>query len=274
MKTRAMLQKLALFLTLLLACTPYAWTQTEAQANATPLAFDPDVRTGKLPNGMTYYIRKNAEPANRAEFRLAVNAGSVLETDDQQGLAHFVEHMAFNGTTHFKKSELVDALEGMGVKFGPHLNAYTGFDETVYMLQVPTDKPELLDKALLVMEDWSQGLSFDHQEIDKERGVVMEEWRLRSGAMTRTLNELMPTIANGSQYANRSPIGKPEILQNFKYEVLKDFYRKWYRPDLMAVVVVGDFDLDKMTQQVTSRFSAVPAQPNAPARNPVLVADH
>lgn len=269
MKTPAKLRQLLVLLLLVITVTPLAHAQS-----ATKLPFDPDVRTGKLPNGMTYYIRKNAEPANRAEFRLAVNAGSVLENDAQQGLAHFCEHMAFNGTAHFKKSELVDALEGMGVKFGPHLNAYTSFDETVYMLQVPTDKQELTDKALLVLEDWAQALSFDNTEIDKERGVVLEEWRLRSGAMTRIIQETMPVITNGSQYAKRLPIGLPDVLKNFKYDVLKDFYKKWYRPDLMAVVAVGDFDLDKMTEQIKTRFGAVPAKPNAGERPLFPVPDH
>ncbi len=269
MKTPAKLRQLLLLLLLVITVTPLAQAQS-----ATKLPFDPDVRTGKLPNGMTYYIRKNAEPANRAEFRLAVNAGSVLENDEQQGLAHFCEHMAFNGTAHFKKSELVDALEGMGVKFGPHLNAYTSFDETVYMLQVPTDKQELTDKALLVLEDWAQALSFDNTEIDKERGVVLEEWRLRSGAMTRIIQETMPVITNGSQYAKRLPIGLPDVLKNFKYDVLKDFYKKWYRPDLMAVIAVGDFDLDKMTEQIKTRFGAVPAKPNAGERPLFPVPDH
>lgn len=267
-------QKSLLSLALLLLMASGVLAQTSGQAGDTRLPMDPDVRTGKLPNGMTYYVKRNVEPANRAELRLAVNAGSVLENDEQQGLAHFCEHMAFNGSTHFKKNELVDALEAMGVKFGPHLNAYTSFDETVYMLQVPTDKQELVDKALLVMEDWAQGLSFENTEIDKERGVVLEEWRLRSGAMTRMIQEIMPVITNGSRYADRLPIGKPEILKNFKYDVLKDFYKQWYRPDLMAVIVVGDFDPDKMTDAVKARFGAVPAKANAGDRPQYPVPDH
>jgi zinc protease len=269
-KSRFYLNRLSL-----LVLTWLAFASSGLLAQGSPkLVMDPAVRTGKLPNGMTYYIRRNVEPANRMEMRLAVNAGSVLENDDQQGLAHFCEHMAFNGSTHFKKNELVDALEAMGVKFGPHLNAYTSFDETVYMLQVPTDKQDLVDKAMLVLEDWAMGLSFDNNEIDKERGVVMEEWRLRSGAMTRTMMETMPVIVNGSHYADRLPIGKPEILQNFKYETLKDFYKKWYRPDLMAVILVGDFDLDKMTQAVIDRFSKIPAKANAGERPTYPVPDH
>lgn len=274
MNKKIFCQKSLLSLALLVLLGMGAFAQTSGQAGDKRLPMDPDVRTGKLPNGMTYYVKRNVEPANRAELRLAVNAGSVLETDDQQGLAHFCEHMAFNGSTHFKKNELVDALEAMGVKFGPHLNAYTSFDETVYMLQVPTDKQELVDKSLLVMEDWAQGLSFENNEIDKERGVVLEEWRLRSGAMTRVIQEIMPVITNGSQYADRLPIGKPEILKNFKYEVLKDFYKKWYRPDLMSVIVVGDFDLDKMTEAVKAKFGAIPAKPNAGERPTFPIPDH
>jgi zinc protease len=267
MKKTSFLQLAAILLLSMCALTP----QTQAQGN---FPNDPDVRTGKLPNGMTYYLKRNVEPANRAELRLAVNAGSVLEDDDQQGLAHFCEHMAFNGSTHFKKSELVDALEAMGVKFGPHLNAYTSFDETVYMLQVPTDKPELVDKAMLVLEDWAQGLSFDNNEIDKERGVVIEEWRLRSGAMTRTMEEVIPVMVNGAKYGQRSPIGKVEILKNFKYEAVKNFYAKWYRPDLMAVILVGDIDPVKMEAEIKSRFSKVPAKPNPTPRPFIKIPDH
>ncbi len=265
MKFNSLLRSMALLLMLM------AGVSMQAQS-----AFpnDPDVRTGKLPNGMTYYLKRNIEPANRAELRLAVNAGSVLEDDDQQGLAHFCEHMAFNGSTHFKKSELVDALEAMGVKFGPHLNAYTSFDETVYMLQVPTDKPELVDKAMLVLEDWAQGLSFDNNEIDKERGVVIEEWRLRSGAMTRTMEEIIPVMVNGAKYGQRSPIGKVDILKNFKYETVKNFYAKWYRPDLMAVILVGDIDPVKMEAELKSRFGKVPAKANPTPRPFITIPDH
>lgn len=267
MKHIALLRQAALLLVLLLSIPAISQAQ-DAFPN------DPDVRMGKLANGMTYYLKRNVEPANRAELRLAVNAGSVLEDDDQQGLAHFCEHMAFNGSAHFKKSELVDALESMGVKFGPHLNAYTSFDETVYMLQLPTDKPELVDKGLLVLEDWASGLSFDHTEIDKERGVVIEEWRLRSGAMTRTFEEIIPVMANGAKYGDRSPIGKVDILKNFKYDAVKNFYAKWYRPDLMAVILVGDIDPVKMEQELKTRFGKIVPKPNPTPRPFIAIPDH
>src|SRR5262245_7585939 len=206
------------------------------------LPVEKEITIGKLPNGLQYYVRANKKPEKRAELRLVVKAGSVLEDDDQQGLAHFVEHMAFNGTEHFPKNEIVTFIESLGMRFGADLNAYTSFDETVYMLQVPTDKPEVMDKALLVLEDWAHNVSFDTTEIDKERGVVMEEWRLRRGAGARIQDKLFPVLLKGSRYADRIPIGKTEVIQNFKPETLKKFYKDWYRPDLMAVVAVGDFD--------------------------------
>lgn len=225
----------------------------------TKLPVDPNVRTGTLPNGMRYFVRANKEPENRAELRLAVNVGSMMEDDDQQGLAHFTEHMAFNGTTHFKKSELVDYLESIGTKFGAHLNAYTSFDETVYMLQVPTDDKEIMNKAFLVLEDWAHGVSFDNDEIDKERGVVIEEWRLGRGPEMRMLYRYLPVIFAGSRYAERIPIGKKEILESFDYATIKRFYKDWYRPELMAVVAVGDFDPDQVEAQIKQRFGAIPA---------------
>lgn len=235
---------------------------------------DPTVLTGVLPNGLKYYIKQNKEPENRAELRLAVNAGSVLEDPDQLGLAHFCEHMAFNGSKHFKKSELVDYLESVGVKFGPHLNAYTSFDETVYMIQVATDDEAILNKGLLVLEDWAWGLTFDHEEIDKERGVVVEEWRLRSGAQSRMMEQYMPVLTNGSHYADRLPIGDPEIIKNFNYDVVKRFYDKWYRPDLMSVVAVGDFDPKVMEQKIKDQFSKVPEKDNKGERPMYEIKDH
>ncbi|NIN71357.1 MAG: insulinase family protein, partial [Gemmatimonadetes bacterium] len=179
------------------------------------------VTVGTLPNGVRYYIRENPEPRARAELRLVVNAGSVLEDDDQLGLAHFVEHMAFNGTEHFAKQELVDYLEGIGMRFGPDLNAFTSFDETVYMLKVPTDSAELLTTAFQILEDWAHNLTFDHEEIDKERGVVIEEWRRGRGASARMQDKQWPILLKGSRYAERLPIGKTEVLESFDYETLK-----------------------------------------------------
>ncbi|EAY26633.1 M16 family metallopeptidase [Microscilla marina] len=219
------------------------------------IPFDAQVRTGKLKNGLKYYIRKNAKPEKRVELRLAVNAGSMQENDNQQGLAHFVEHMAFNGTKNFKKNELVSYLQSAGVKFGAHLNAYTSFDETVYMLRLPTDKQEVMDKGFQILEDWAHNVSFDNKEIDKERGVVIEEWRLGRGAGQRMRDQYFPVLLNDSRYAKRLPIGKKKILENFKYNTLKQFYKDWYRPDLMAVVVVGDIDLDAMEKKIKQHFS-------------------
>ena len=231
----------------------------------TPLNFDalqklplnPAVRYGKLPNGLTYYIQQNKKPENRVEFRLAVNAGSNQEEDAQKGLAHFVEHMAFNGSKHFTKNELVNYLESVGTKFGAHLNAYTSFDETVYMLQLPTDKKEILDKGLLVLEDWAGGLSFDKAEIDKERGVVVSEWRSGLGANQRMLDKYLPVVYYKSRYAERLPIGDTMILKNAPTEQLISFYKKWYRPDLMSVIIVGDINVDAMEAEVKKRFSAL-----------------
>ena len=247
------------------------WAQVNPQA---PLPLDPAVRTGKLPNGMTYYIRKNGYPEKRAEFRLAVNAGSLLETDEQQGLAHFAEHMCFNGTKNFPKNSLVDFLELSGTKFGAHLNAYTSFDETVYMLRSRTDTADLFDKSMLIMEEWAHNVSFDEVEIDKERGVVIEEWRLRRGAQARMRDKYFPVLFHNSRYAERLPIGKKDILETFKYETIREFYRDWYRPDLMAIVVVGDFDLDKVEKMVKERFSKIPALPNPKPRTEYTVPLH
>ena len=223
------------------------------------LPLDSKIRTGLLPNGMKYYIKYNAKPEKRAELRLAVNAGSTMENDNQQGLAHFVEHMAFNGSTNFKKNDLVNYLEGIGTKFGPDLNAYTSFDETVYMLQIPTDNEEIYKKGFLILEDWSHSLSFDSTEIEKERGVVLEEWRLGQGAFERMSRKYWPVMFKDARYAVRFPIGKPEILKECKQQLLKDFYKDWYRPDLQAIIVVGDIDVDATEKMVKEQFSKIPS---------------
>jgi zinc protease len=230
--------------------------QAATQASAT-LPADPAVTVGVLPNGLRYYIRENPEPQERMELRLVVNAGSVLEDDDQLGLAHFVEHMAFNGTEHFEKQELIDYMERVGMRFGPDVNAYTSFDETVYMLMVPTDSADLVSTGFQILEDWAHGQLFDHEEIDKERGVVVEEWRLGQGASARMRDKQWPILFKDSRYAERNVIGNEEILQNFDYEVLKRFYRDWYRPDLMAVIAVGDFDRSEIEQLIESHFSGL-----------------
>lgn len=247
--------------------------------NETPLAADvipTDDRLiqGQLSNGIKYYIQKNAKPENRAELRLAVNAGSILEDEDQKGLAHFVEHMAFNGTENFEKSELVDYLESVGTRFGPDLNAYTSFDETVYMLQVRTDSAALFDKGMLILKDWAGGVTFDHEEIDKERGVVESEWRSRLSPDQRMQNKTFPIMYQGSQYAERLPIGDPDIIRNADYEVFKRYYKDWYRPDLQAVVVVGDVDVAKVEQQIKDLFGGIPAAESVRDRTKYQVPFH
>ena len=226
------------------------------------ISIDPDITTGKLKNGITYYIKKNKKPEKRVEMRLAVNAGSINENDDQLGLAHFVEHMCFNGTKNFKKNELVNFLERAGVKFGAHLNAYTSFDETVYMLQLSTDKSGLLDSGYMVLSDWAHQVSFDDVEIDKERGVIKEEWRLGLGADDRMRQKYFPILLKNSRYADRIPIGKKEIIENFKHQTLRDFYHDWYRPDLMAVIVVGDIDIQETENQIKKYFESIPEVKN------------
>ncbi len=240
----------------------------------TSIPTDPSVRMGQLDNGLKYYIKKNAKPENRAELRLALNAGSILEDDDQQGLAHFVEHMAFNGSTNFEKNELVDYLESVGTKFGPDLNAYTSFDETVYMLQVRTDDEEKLMTGLTVIEDWAGGISFDHEEIDKERGVVESEWRTRLSPDQRMQNKYFPLMYHNSHYAKRLPIGKPEIINNASYETVKRFYNDWYRPNLMAVVIVGDIDMDQMENEIKTRFGKLTNPENERPRTKFSVPKH
>ncbi|TXI95132.1 MAG: insulinase family protein [Burkholderiaceae bacterium] len=221
------------------------------------IPYSPKLIKGKLANGLTYYIQKNTKPEQKVEMRLVVNAGSVLEDEDQQGLAHFTEHMAFNGSRHFKKNELVSFLESIGVKFGADLNAYTGFDETVYILPIPTDKPDNFEKGMMVLADWASGLRFDAEEIEKERGVVLEEARLGKGAGERLRQQTLPKILHGSKYADRLPIGKEETIKTFKHEALKRFYADWYRPDLMAVVIVGDIDPKKAQTLVEKHFAGL-----------------
>lgn len=226
-----------------------------AQGNDdSPIPVDPAVRQGVLPNGLRYFIRANAKPEDRAELRLVVKAGSLLEDADQLGLAHFVEHMAFNGSRHFAKNELVDYLESVGSRFGPDLNAYTSFEETVYMLQARTDSLALLEKGLLILEDWADGLLFDPEEVDKERGVVVSEWRSRLSAEQRMQQQYYPLLYRGSRYAERLPIGDPAIIDSADYATIERFYRDWYRPDLMAIVVVGDVDVEWVEAQIQARF--------------------
>ncbi|MBC7913231.1 MAG: insulinase family protein, partial [Pyrinomonadaceae bacterium] len=230
------------------------------------LPLDPAIRTGKLTNGFTYYIRKNIEPKNRAQLYLAVKVGSILENEDQRGLAHFMEHMGFNGTKNFPKNELVNYLQKAGVRFGADLNAYTSFDETVYMLPIPTDDPELFKNGMQILRDWAQDASLDPTELEKERGVVLEEKRLGKGAQERMQNKYLPVIFNNSRYSNRLPIGTEEVLSGFKAETIKQFYQDWYRPDLQALIVVGDIDVNQVEQMIKAKFSDLKNPVNARPR--------
>jgi zinc protease len=227
---------------------------------------DSHVIVGTLPNGLRYYIRRNAKPEKRAELRLVVNAGSILEDDDQRGLAHFLEHMAFNGTARFPKNQLVSYLESVGMRFGPDINASTSFDETIYELQIPTDSASIEGKAFDILEDWARSMSLDTAEITKERGVVIEEWRLGRGADARMTDKQLPILLKGSRYADRLPIGDKKTLETFNPAAVARFYSDWYRPDLMAIVAVGDFDPAAIEQLIKSHLSDVPSKPNERAR--------
>ena len=223
-----------------------------------PLDFDPMVVRGTLSNGLSYYIRHNEEPRERAQIALAVKAGSVLEEENQRGLAHLVEHMAFNGTERFAKQEIIEYIESIGSTFGPDLNAYTGFDETLYFLEIPTDDPEITENAFQILSDWAYAISFDPEEVELERGVVLEEWRLSQGFNSRLQDNLLSLLFGSSRYADRAPIGLTEIIENAPVESLIDYYERWYRPDLMAVVAVGDFDIVEMEAKVKQHFAPSP----------------
>ncbi len=232
----------------------------------------PKVKRGVLPNGLTYYVMQHGKPEKRAHLHLAVNAGSVQEDDDQLGLAHFVEHMSFNGTKRFPKQAIVQFIESVGIKFGADLNAHTTFDETVYELQVPTDDPKLIDKGLDILRDWAGNVTFDPAEVDKERGVVMEEWRLGRGFQQRLIEKLITVVFTTSKYAQRFIIGKPEILQKAPRDTLARFYKDWYRPDLMAVIAVGDFaDVAAIEKEIIAKFGDIPKPTSPRPRTPAGV---
>lgn len=239
-----------------------------------PLPVDEVVIKGRLANGMTYYIRQNSKPEKRLELRLVVQAGSVLEDDDQQGLAHFLEHMAFNGTRNFAKQELIDYIQSIGMRFGADLNAYTSFDETVYMLQLPTDNDTLLERGFMILADWAAFISLEDEEIDKERGVIREEWRLSRGADARLEDKQLPLIYSGSQYAKRLPIGQMAVIDTFRHERIRQFYHDWYRPDLMAVIAVGDVDPQRLKALLERHLGSLPARPALPVRLMYPIPDH
>ncbi len=270
-----MYKKILVILNIMALPLFFAHAQEVSDDLSSKIPINPEAKVGKLDNGLTYYIRKNTKPENRLELRLAVNAGSILEDDDQLGLAHFTEHMAFNGTENFEKNELVNYLQSIGVKFGADLNAYTSFDETVYMIQsIPTDKEEIIEKGFQILADWAHGVTFEDEEIDKERGVVVEEWRRGRGANQRMRDKWFPIVFESSHYADRLPIGTKDILENFDYATIKKFYKDWYRPDLMAVVAIGDLEVEEMEQMIKDKFGEIPAAQNPRERKLFEVPDH
>ena len=239
-----------------------------------PIPLDPKVSKGVLENGMTYYVRANENPQNRAELMLIVKAGSVDEDDDQKGLAHFAEHMAFNGTKNFPKHELINYFESIGMEFGPEINAYTSFDETVYMLKVPLDSTLYMEKGLQVLYDWANQITDSDEEIDNERGIILEEERGGRNANFRMQQEWLPVFLHDSKYAERLPIGDVDIIENAPPEKLRRFRNDWYRPDLQAVIVVGDFNQEKMVEQVKEKFSQIPAPENPREKKIFDIPDH
>ena len=244
------------FAALLLALVSTTAMMAQGEMPAVPV--DPDVRIGKLDNGLTYYIRHNNWPENRAEFYIAQRVGSIQENDDQRGLAHFLEHMAFNGSKHFKGNELLRWCESIGVKFGTDLNAYTSIDQTVYNISnVPTTRESIVDSCLLILYDWADGLLLEQEEIEKERGVIHEEWRLRTSAQMRMLERDLPKLYPGSKYGYRMPIGLMEIIDNFERPFLQQYYEKWYRPDNQGIIVVGDVNVDLVEKKIKDLFSPI-----------------
>ena len=236
-----------------------------AQMQMPPIPVDKDVRIGKLDNGLTYYIRYNNWPENRAEFYIAQKVGSIQEEEEQRGLAHFLEHMCFNGTKHFPGDGILRWCESKGIKFGTDLNAYTSIAETVYNISnVPSKDKNVVDSCLLILSDWADGLLLEPEEIDKERGVIHEEWRMRTSASSRMFERNLPTPYSGSNYGLRYPIGLMSVIDNFKYQVLRDYYEKWYRPDNQGIIVVGDIDVNYVEQKIKDMFGSI-KMPENPA---------
>ena len=257
------MKRLNFYTIILLICISFSGFAQQNQQ----LPVDSKTRIGKLSNGLTYYIRRNELPKNRGEFYIAQKVGSILEEENQRGLAHFLEHMCFNGTKHFPDNSLIKYLESIGVKFGENVNAYTALDETVYNLSnVPLTRESTLDSALLVLHDWSGFVSLDDKEIDNERGVIREEWRTRNTGSYRTMDAMIKEVFKNSQYENRLPIGSIDIVNTFPYQAIKDYYKKWYRPDLQGIIVVGDVDVDKVEAKIKALFADIPAPVNPAPR--------
>lgn len=250
------------------------FAQTNIDENAA-FPVEDGVIIGKLENGMTYYIRHNEKPKDRAQFWLVVNAGAIQEDADQNGLAHFTEHMAFNGTKNFESKDIINYLQSIGMKFGPEINAYTSHDVTNYMLQkVPIDTKENIDTSLMILYDWATNISFVGQEIESERGVIHEEWRSGMSAQRRVRNKYFSVLFEGSKYATHDVIGQMEIVDNFEHDVIKRFYQDWYRPDLQAVIAVGDFDVKEMEKKIIEKFSSIPKRENVRERTIEQVPAH
>lgn len=271
MKNATIMNARSLVLVLLLLLNQWAVAQLNP-ADKIPL--DPKVKVGKLENGLTYYIRQNKKPEQKVELRLVLNAGAINEDDDQQGLAHMAEHMAFNGTKNFKKNDIVSFLQDIGVGFGNDLNAYTGFDETVYILPIPTDKPGNLEKGFQVLEDWAHNVTYNTEDIEGERAVILEESRLGKGANDRMVKKIYPKLFNDSKYGRRIPIGKDSIIRYFPPDAIRRFYKEWYRPNLMAVVVVGDIDPAKAEEMIRKHFAGLVNPPNERKREAFSVAPY
>ena len=266
-------QFLALMAVLTLSIVGFVFAQQTFDLSQ-KLPVDPNVTIGQFDNGLKYYIRVNEKPENRAELRLVLNAGAVLEDSSQQGYAHLGEHMAFNGTKNFEKQELIDYLESIGMKFGPDINAGTSYDFVYYMLQLPTDSLEQFEKGFQILEDRAHQVSYKEEEINKERGVVIEEWRLYRGPYARMQDEWFPVLFKSSKYAERNIIGPLEILQSDDNDEVRRFYNEWYRPDLMAVIAVGDFDPDYVKELLDKHFATIPELENPRERQYFPVPDH
>ena len=252
-----------------------AFTNVKAQ-EVPALPIDPQVRIGQLDNGLTYYIRHNEEPKGQANFYIAQKVGSILEEENQRGLAHFLEHMCFNGTEKFPGNRVIQYCESIGVKFGADLNAYTDIDETVYNIDnVPVvNVPSAVDSCLWILHDWADGLLLEDDDIDHERGVIHEEWRSRMNAQMRMFETLLPEMYPGNLYGQRLPIGTMEVVDNFPYQVLRDYYEKWYRPDQQGVVVVGDIDVNEVEAKIKSIFGTIAKAENPAERFYVQVEDN
>ena len=256
----------------MLVIAAFAVTSAAAQFNPQqPIPADKDVRTGKLENGMTYYIRHNEKPKGQADFYILHDVGAIQENDSQQGLAHFLEHMAFNGTKNLPGKMLTEYLEKVGVKFGANLNAGTGWDQTTYMMKdVPTSREGIIDSALLILHDWSHFIALEPEEIDSERGVIMEELRTRDGASWRSTMKMLQALGKDTKYEHRNLIGYLDGLKGFHHKELEDFYNQWYRPDYQAVVVVGDIDVDAVENKIKTLMSDIPAPAADAARKETI----